>query len=1067
MEPEPDIFYIDDSLQVPTLKWSKCSRSIASSTTVESPTSPLSASFPELPLDEGDAKTPLARPDRLISDPCINEKLNSGGSNVSCGSVDSFWNFKFNILNLDHDPIYPFTPPHKSESSFTLVNEPVTIMPATGADGKLNNGFINTENLNMYADLNRGDPIIGNCRNKPMTTDMVNIELGSMVQKKPVHPTKYVTRKNSSLSLHSRRMTVGSLCSIDKVKFTGVPTSDSILSIDKSEKEEDKVPDGGWGWVVVFSSLVISMVADGISFSFGLLYMEFLIHFGESKAKTSWIGSLFMAVPLLLGPVASSFVDKYGCRRMTMLGGIISGTGFVLSATIANSIEAQYITFGCIAGCGLSLTYVTAVVSIAYWFDKKRTFATSLGACGTGIGTFVYAPLTQYWIEVYGWRGTILMLAGTFLQMCICGALMKDPEWWILEQKRLQNQTPNHSIATKSIRNSIAESSGHDATLMYPDISEIKRVLIDGGNVESLLFNEGENEEEESNAKRIHNSVLNLPTFFMYDDIPIEVLVALSSNKALLYSTILDNIVDSPIINSTEDTTADSIPVICKQHNLSLRIRTSSSSNKNYLKKQATVDTNSPTVVSPPVENKIPTLQREFSTDESRNENNNNVKDEINNNLVNNINFVNHIPPDKNMPDGKPYFGNELVVNHVNNIKQLSLDETLLKRGDSFIVDEERTRKQYSLDDSVIRKNHLVNQDKLSTNEKLNPPSTNNHTKPNVQKNVNSGVNTGLKNKHLFNATNKKTDSLQWLKRQFSLGNKETNYFRNIKMQRNSVVYRNAMMNTKKYKLRASSCPNIFRNSMESIAESGDQKKIKDLSSEAESSQNLGPPSEKWTSEMWEMLVDMFDFSMFLELHFLLMSMATILLFTWFIVPYFYLGDYVVIRGMSDTQASSLLSCIGVLNTIGMIILGWAGDQPWMNVTKTYAGCLVLCGITIVMMPFYITNYYMLMGICAMFGLTFAANFSFTPTILVELIPLERFTTAYGLILMCQGIGNLLGPPIGGLVFDITQVWDYSFFIAGAWIIFSGVLVIIIPYTKNRVVWGGGVLEYDKESMDT
>lgn len=40
---------------------------------------------------------------------------------------------------------------------------------------------------------------------------------------------------------------------------------------------------------------------------------------------------------------------------------------------------------------------------------------------------------------------------------------------------------------------------------------------------------------------------------------------------------------------------------------------------------------------------------------------------------------------------------------------------------------------------------------------------------------------------------------------------------------RNSVVYRNAMLNTRKYKLRASSCPNIFRNSMETINEKGDQ----------------------------------------------------------------------------------------------------------------------------------------------------------------------------------------------------------------------------------------------------
>ncbi|XP_026679386.1 uncharacterized protein LOC103509204 [Diaphorina citri] len=851
----------------------------------------------------------------------------------------------------------------------------------------------------------------------------------NMVQKKG-QQTKYVTRKNSSLSLHSRRMTVGSLCSIDKVKFTGVPQSDSILSVDKLS-DKAQVPDGGWGWVVVLSSLVISMVADGISFSFGLLYMEFLIHFGESKAKTSWIGSLFMAVPLLLGPVASSFVDKYGCRWMTILGGIISGTGFVLSATVANSIEAQYITFGCIAGCGLSLAYVTAVVSIAYWFDKKRTLATSLGACGTGIGTFVYAPLTQYWIEEYGWRGTILLLAGTFLQMCICGALMKDPEWWIREQKRLQNPTPSHSIATKSNRNSIAESAAVDPGLVAVEIKEIRRVLMDGGNIESLLFT-----EEEEMTKRGHNSVLNLPTFFLYDDVPMEVLVSLNTKKSLFYSTMLDSMVESPTLNSTEDTTMDCLPVICKQHS-SLRIRTSSSS-KNYLRKQTTMD--SPTIVSPPSE-KNPPLRRELSTDESRNEHNNNVKTVANRNLpkIRTPNATREKVPDGNV-------GNKLCVNHVNNVKQLSLDETLLKRVDAD--NDEKTKKQYSLDDSLIRNRLYVNDVSVETPiDKTNSTVARNFFKTNVQKHVTPDHpgNFVVKNKHLMNAT-KKSDSLQWLKRQFSMANRDTNYFRNIKMQRNSVVYRNAMLNTRKYKLRASSCPNIFRNSMETINEKGDQ---------------------KWTTQLLEMLSDMFDFSMFLELHFLLLSMATVLLFIWFIVPYFYLSDYVIIRGMSDTQASSLLSCIGVLNTIGMIVLGWAGDQPWMNVTKMYAACLVVCGISIVLMPFYITEYYTLMGICALFGLTFAANFSFTPTILVELIPLERFTTAYGLILLCQGIGNLLGPPIGGLVFDLTQIWDYSFIIAGVWIIVAGVLVIAIPYTKNRVIWGEGVLEYDKESTDT
>lgn len=88
-----------------------------------------------------------------------------------------------------------------------------------------------------------------------------------------------------------------------EVKFA-LDDKDSIISSSESSDDEDdftvnekkpKIPDGGWGWMVVLASLIISMIADGISFSFGLLYIEFLTEFNESKSKTSWIGSLFMA----------------------------------------------------------------------------------------------------------------------------------------------------------------------------------------------------------------------------------------------------------------------------------------------------------------------------------------------------------------------------------------------------------------------------------------------------------------------------------------------------------------------------------------------------------------------------------------------------------------------------------------------------------------------------------------------------------------------------------------------------------------------------------------------------
>lgn len=189
--------------------------------------------------------------------------------------------------------------------------------------------------------------------------------------------------------------------------------ADSIASsINGLPKKKYEIPDGGWGWMVVLSSLCISMVVDGVSFSFGLLYVEFLKYFKESESKTSWIGSLFLAIPLLSGPIMSNLVDNYGCRRMTIIGGLIAGTGFVLAAFV-DSVEMMYLTFGVIAGLGIGICYVTAVVCVALWFDKRRTLATGIGASGTGIGTFVYAPLTQFLISKFEWRVTILVLAVT------------------------------------------------------------------------------------------------------------------------------------------------------------------------------------------------------------------------------------------------------------------------------------------------------------------------------------------------------------------------------------------------------------------------------------------------------------------------------------------------------------------------------------------------------------------------------------------------------------------------------------------------------------------------------
>ena len=60
-------------------------------------------------------------------------------------------------------------------------------------------------------------------------------------------------------------------------------SSSSSESIDISEA---RPPDGGWGWVIVAVSFIVNVIADGITFSFGVIYPEFLNYFGDTPPKT-------------------------------------------------------------------------------------------------------------------------------------------------------------------------------------------------------------------------------------------------------------------------------------------------------------------------------------------------------------------------------------------------------------------------------------------------------------------------------------------------------------------------------------------------------------------------------------------------------------------------------------------------------------------------------------------------------------------------------------------------------------------------------------------------------------
>ena len=117
----------------------------------------------------------------------------------------------------------------------------------------------------------------------------------------------------------------------------------------------------------------------------------------------------------LVSPAIGFLLDRFPPRRI-ILPAIL---GFALAlaslSRLTPHIGQFYFTFfvlGLVANGTAQFAYTRTVLT---WFSKNRGFALALLLTGSGVGSVVIPPLTQWMIAHHGWRNAFLMLGGIAL----------------------------------------------------------------------------------------------------------------------------------------------------------------------------------------------------------------------------------------------------------------------------------------------------------------------------------------------------------------------------------------------------------------------------------------------------------------------------------------------------------------------------------------------------------------------------------------------------------------------------------------------------------------------------
>ncbi|XP_078310642.1 monocarboxylate transporter 12-like isoform X1 [Crassostrea virginica] len=154
-------------------------------------------------------------------------------------------------------------------------------------------------------------------------------------------------------------------------------------------------------------------------------------------------------------------------------------------------------------------------------------------------------------------------------------------------------------------------------------------------------------------------------------------------------------------------------------------------------------------------------------------------------------------------------------------------------------------------------------------------------------------------------------------------------------------------------------------------------------------------------------------------------------------------------HGISTNEISMLISVTNLCDFIGRCLCGVIANQRWIKNSTLVAISQLVTGVTLTLCSFY-GPLWSFVVLAVMFGLFAGAIFSMTPTIISDFVGMENFRTAFGILILGQGITLGSGAPLLGYLRDVSHTYTTSFYFMGVCLILSGLVLFMESCVRTR-----------------